>query len=64
MAASLSGVVLVVRTGLPNRRAVIFLGIGASGVFFGKSDKAVPQHGISGIAGETAAALGLFTKME
>ena len=42
----------------------IFLGVGARGVFLRKSVEAVAQGKIGGIAGQTAAPLGLFAKKE
>jgi hypothetical protein len=52
----------------PNRRFLIyfliFLGVGARGVFLGKSDQAVAQGRVGGIVGQTAAPLGLFSKIE
>jgi hypothetical protein len=55
---------LVLRTGLPDRRTVIFLGIGPFAVFLGEFEKTATQDRIDRIAGETAASLGLFAKME
>jgi hypothetical protein len=64
MASGKSFGALVVRTGLPNRRAAILLGAGPRGVFLGELQKTMTQAGIGAIAGEAAAALGLFEKVE
>ena len=60
--------VLDVRTGLPNRRVVtsvvIFLGARPGGVFIGELEKTITQRRIGGIAGETAATLGLLAKVK
>jgi hypothetical protein len=40
----------------------IFLGVGARGVFLGKSDQAVTQGEIGGIAGQTPAPFSLLAK--
>jgi hypothetical protein len=63
MAASQS-VVLVVRAGLPNRCVVIYLSAGPGGIFLGKPEKTAAQVQICAIAGEAAATLGLFAKVE
>lgn len=57
-------VVLVVRAGLPNCCVVIYLSAGPGGVFLGKPEKTAAQVHICAIAGEAAATLGLFAKVE
>src|SRR3981081_3661824 len=63
MAASQS-VVMVVRAGLPNCCGVISLGGGPCGIFLGKPEKTAAQVQVCAIAGEAAATLGLFAKVE
>jgi hypothetical protein len=62
--AASQSVVLVVRAGLPNCCAVIYLGAGPGGVFLGKPEKTAAQVQICAIAGEAAATLGLFEDRE
>src|ERR1700730_3627088 len=57
MASGKSFGALVVRVGVPNRRAVILLGAGPDGVFPGEIEKTAAQHWIGGIASEAAATL-------
>src|ERR1700687_1368938 len=66
--AASQSVVPVVRAGLPNRLVVVFvfvfLGVGPCGVFLGELEKTLAQGRIGAVAGEAAATLGLFAKVE
>src|ERR1700716_4337369 len=57
-------VVMVARAGLPNCCVVIYLDAGPGGIFLGKPEKTAAQVQVCAIAGEAAATLGLFAKVE